>query len=273
MVGRLRICVLLQLQVIIFENEHARFVLVAAAVVGRGEDRDYVGEGVFSAPSVHLKALLFDLVPAENTQQAVLAQKLLHWLLAEIVGAVALGIFLEVTVNRFFVLHGISPHQVAEDSIERDLLLAVDLVNLIEHLEAGGDAAMHGQVFTGDIARDGHRIENFHEQVIDFSIEALQDFVAEGESFGHVSRLVIASQHHDVSGEVLLNGKEKNADLDAEDATVDIVTEEEVVERAWLTGLANHVQQVRVLPMDVADDANRLIDLHEVRLCGEHLQS
>ena len=152
-------------------------------------------------------------------------------------------------------------------------MLTVDLVNLIEHLEAGGDAAMHGQVFTGNVTRDGHRIKNFHEQVIDFTIEALQDFVAEGESFGHVSRLVIASQHHDVSGEVLLDGKEKNADLDAEDATIDIVTEEEVVERAWLTGLANHVQQVRVLSMDVADDANWLFNLHEVRLLGEHLQS
>ena len=142
---------------------------------------------------MHLKALLFDLVPAENTEQPVLAQKLLDWLLAEIVGAVALGVLLEVAVHRFFVLHRISPHQVAEDSIEGDLLLAVDLVNLIEHLEAGGDAAMHGQVFTGDVARDGHRIKNFHEQVIDFNIEALQDFVAEGEGFGHVSRLVIAS--------------------------------------------------------------------------------
>ena len=100
---------------------------------------------------------------------------------------------------------------------------------------------MHRQVLLADRARDGHRIENFHEQVIDFNIEALQDFVAEGESFGHVSRLVIASQHDDVSWEVLLDGEEQNADLDPLDATIDIVTQEEIVKTAGLTSLADHV--------------------------------
>jgi hypothetical protein len=37
---------------------------------------------------------------------------------------------------------------------------------------------------------------------------------------------VITSKHDDVSGEVLLDGEEKNADLDSKDTTVNIVAEE-----------------------------------------------
>ena len=45
---------------------------------------------------------------------------------------------------------------------------------------------MHSQVFLGNIARNGHRIEYFHEQVINLNIEALQDFVPESERLSHI---------------------------------------------------------------------------------------
>jgi len=100
---------------------------------------------------------------------------------------------------------------------------------------------MHSQILLRDVAADWHCIENLHEQVVDFDIEALHDLVPKSESFGHVSRLVIASQHDDVSWEVLLDGEEQNADLDPLDAAIDIVTQEEIVKTAGLTSLADHV--------------------------------
>lgn len=85
LIGWLRVRVLFQLQIIILENEHTRFVLVAAAVVGRGEDRDYVRERVLGAPSVHLETLLLDLVPTEYTQKPILSQQLLDRLFTKVV--------------------------------------------------------------------------------------------------------------------------------------------------------------------------------------------
>ena len=84
---------------------------------------------------------------------------------------------------------------------------------------------------------------------------------------------MIASKHDDIPREVLLNGKEKNADLNAEDASINIVTQEEVVERAWLTCLAYHVQKVSILSVNITHDTDWLFNLHEVRLLRKHLQS
>jgi len=85
---------------------------------------------------------------------------------------------------------------------------------------------MHCEILARDVTRYGHRIKDLHEQIVDFDIKALQDFISKCKCLGHVSRLVITSKHDDVSGEVLLDGEEKNADLDSKDTTVNIVAEE-----------------------------------------------
>ena len=126
---------------------------------------------------------------------------------------------------------------------------------------------MHGEVLFRDVARNGHRIKYLHEQVINFDIKALQDFIPECECLSHISRLVIASQHHYVLWEVLLDSEEKNADFDTKDATIDVVSQEEIVERSWFTSFADHIKQVRILSMDIAHYADWLIDLHEVGFC------
>ena len=105
------------------------------------------------------------------------------------------------------VIHPVSPHQVAENSIKRDFLLAIDLVDLVELLETWGDATMHGEVLLRDVACDGHCIENVHEQIIHLSVKALHYLVTESKGLCHVSRLVVTSEHDHVFGEVELDGK------------------------------------------------------------------
>ena len=85
MVGWLRVGVLLELQVVIFEDQYTRLVLVAAAVVRRREDCDYVREAVFGAPAMHLEAFLLNLMATEDAEESVLAQELLDWFLTEVV--------------------------------------------------------------------------------------------------------------------------------------------------------------------------------------------
>lgn len=85
---------------------------------------------------MHLETFLLDLMTAENRQQTVLSQKLLNRFLTKVVGAVTLWVLFEVTMDGLFVVHRVSPHQVTEYTIEGNLLLAIDLINLIELLQA-----------------------------------------------------------------------------------------------------------------------------------------
>lgn len=84
---------------------------------------------------------------------------------------------------------------------------------------------------------------------------------------------MVAAEKHNVLWEVQLNGEEKNADLNAEDATIDVVTKEEIVETAGLASLADHVEQVGVLSVDVTNDADGFLDVHQVGLSRKELQS
>ena len=147
---------MLQLQVVVLKDEHTGFVFVASAIVGRGEDGDHVRETVLSTPAMHLESFLLYLMSTEDTQKSVLAEELLHRFLTEVEGTVTLGILLEVTVNGFFVIHRIGPHQIAENAIKWDLLPPVDIVDLIKLFKVGGDSTVHRQVLFADVACDRH---------------------------------------------------------------------------------------------------------------------
>ena len=84
---------------------------------------------------------------------------------------------------------------------------------------------------------------------------------------------MIASEENNIPREVKLDGEEQDADFNTKDATVDIVTEEKVVEAARLSCFADHVQQVSVLAMDVTNDTDRLLNFDQISFCLEELQS
>ena len=187
-------------------------------------------------------------------------------LLAEVVRTVALWILLELPINGFLVVHGICPHQVAEDAIERDLLPPINLIDLIELLQVGRDATVHGQILLANVASDGHCIKDLHEHIVYLEVKTLHYFVSECERFGHVSRLVIASQEHNVSGKILFDGEQKDAHFNSKDASVDIVAKKEVIETTGLASLANHIEQISVLAMDITNDADGLVNLNKIGL-------
>ena len=152
-------------------------------------------------------------------------------------------------------------------------MLTIDLINLLDVFEPGGDSSVHGEVLAGDGTGNRHAVEDLHEEVVDFHVEALQDLVAEGESFRHVSRLVVSSEQNDIGREVHFERKEQDADFDALDASVHVVAKEEIVQTAGLSRLGDHVEQIRVLAMDISNHTNRLLNLHEICFRLEELQS
>jgi len=77
---------------------------------------------------------------------------------------------------------------------------------------------------------------------------------------------MIASQKNHVLGVVYLDSQEKNENLEAVDASIDVIAEEQIVNVRWRTGLLKHVAQIVILTMDISDYDNGLADLAEVRL-------
>ena len=112
-------------------------------------------------------------------------------------------------MDGLFVIHGVGPHQVAENAIERNLLPSINIVNLFNLLKLGRYSTVHGEVLSSNCTRDGHRVKDLHEQIIDFNIEALQDLIAESKRFSHVARLMISSQEDDIAREVELDGEKE----------------------------------------------------------------
>jgi len=135
--------VLLQLQASILQNQNWSLVFVASTVVRCWENGNYVWKRVLSTPSVHVKTFLFDLMASENTKELVLAQKLLNGFLSEVIGTITFRVFFKVPVYRIIVFHWVRPHQIAENTIERDLLLPLDLVYLVKHFKTRWDSTMH----------------------------------------------------------------------------------------------------------------------------------
>ena len=176
-------------------------------------------------------------------------------------------------MNSFLIVHRVCPHQVTEDSIQWDLLFTLDLVDLIKLFQPWRDATMHGQVTSRDVACNGHRVEDLHEEVVHFDIEALQDLITESKGLSHIARLVVASEQDHILWEVQLDGEEQDADLNAKDASIDVVSQEKVVQAARFSCLGDHVEQVSVLAVDITDDTDGLLDLDKVGFVLEELQS
>ena len=180
-VGRLRFLVLFQLQVVVLEDQHGSLVVVGTAVVRRREDRYHVGEGVLAPPLVHFESFALHLVAAEDRKQLIAFQELLNGFLTEVVAAFTLGIILELVVRSVFVVHGISPKQVTKDTVERDLLKPVQLVDLFDSVQFLRNATVHSKIFLGYKCSDGQRVEYIHKHVVDFNIVAFQNFFAESK--------------------------------------------------------------------------------------------
>ena len=95
---------------------------------------------------MHLEALLLNLMASEDTQKAILAEQLLDRLLTEVVRAITLWILFEITGDSFLVIHRIGPHQVTEDAVKRNLLFAIDFINLLDLFQARRNTTVHGEI-------------------------------------------------------------------------------------------------------------------------------
>jgi len=81
---------------------------------------------------VHFEAIALDLVTSENRQQLVALQQFFHGLLSEVVRTLTLWVVLEVMIGSALIVHWVGPKKVTEDTVERNLLEAINSVNLLQ---------------------------------------------------------------------------------------------------------------------------------------------
>ena len=89
---------------------------------------------------------------------------------------------------------------------------------------------MHSEVFTVNESSKRHGIEKLHENLVSFFVVASNDFFSEGEALSHVSTLVIASEHNACFLEIELDAAKQEDDLHAVNASVYVISEEEVTD-------------------------------------------
>jgi hypothetical protein len=181
------VLVLLQLQIVVFQDQDRGFVFIRTAVVWRREDGDYVREAVFAAPLVHAKAVLLYLVSTEDTQQFVTFEQRLYWLLSEVNRALTIWVVLKVAVYRFIVVHRVSPHQIAERAFQRNLSKPIDLIDLVDLGEVFRNSTVHSKVFLRNQSRYWQCVKDLHKKIVNFLIVTLKHFLPKSERFRHVA--------------------------------------------------------------------------------------
>ena len=235
-------------------------VVELAAVVGRGEDGDE------DAVLKELVAVLDDHVGAADEVEVVALQEVHDDGLAEAVADAALvGLPVGRHVGR------VAPQQVVEQAVVRHVGGARDLADVVHVGQAGAQAAVHAEDLARHDGGDGQAVEGVDERLPDLDGGAALALVVEAVDARHVGALVVPPQQEEVLRVLELVAEEQQDGLEALLAAVHVVAEEEVVgvrrEAAHLEG----AQQVRVLPVDVAHDLDRRVQLDQRRLAQQQL--
>ena len=84
---------------------------------------------------------------------------------------------------------------------------------------------------------------------------------------------MISSQKNDIAWEVQLDREQQNADFNTLDATIDVVAQEEIVETTRFASLADHVEEICILSVDITDHTNWFFNLNQIGLSCEECES
>lgn len=140
----------------------------------------------------------------------------------------------------------------------------------VEGAELGGDAAVHAQNPRLDEARDGHAVERVGEQLPNLHRVAALTLVVEAIDAVDRRALVVAAQKEKVVWEFDLVGHQQQNRLERLATAVDVVAEENVILLRRKAREVKKTEEIVVLSVDVAADADRREDLDEHRLAHKN---
>ena len=231
---------------VLVDLEHGRNVATSVAIVGRRPDGDQV---LVLEPE--LVALHDELMGASNEADAINVIEFRGDLSAEQPSGTARG-------NRPGLagqVLRVRPHEIAERTLVRDLLLSINESNLVEGLDLGRQAAMHAVNFIFDDSADGKMIEDLHGVLPRIGVAVLAGslFVEAVERRG-ATRLMVTSEQSDVAGVLDLEADQELHGLDRVETTVDVVAHENVFGVWDLAATAEQLAQIVELAVNVTAD-------------------
>jgi hypothetical protein len=113
---------------------------------------------------------------------------------------------------------------------------------------------------------DGEGIEGLHEQVVSLLVVLVNALGSEVEELGHLTTLMVSSQHVDCPRKVEFEGVKEEDDFTGERSSIYIVSEEEVFGLLRIASDIEHLHEVIVLSVDISNDGDRVVESQQVRL-------
>ena len=244
----------------IINAHHGTRVIKLPTVIWRTEHRNQLLFGKELVP------VLNDLMCSTDEVQVVLGEDSLDDIRAKDVRDAAV-----VAVPAVLLLVGVGPQEVAEEATVGDVGGAGDATDLVHGLEGGAQPAVHAEDLLVDDCGDGEAVETLSESAPEPHRVATLALLVEAVDAVDGRRLVVPAEKEEVLGVLDLVGEQKADCLDALFASVNIVAEEEIVGLGWVTAVVEKAEKVRVLPVDVAADLDRRLELEKNGLLHEDL--
>ncbi|EPY36715.1 protein phosphatase [Strigomonas culicis] len=245
---------------LVVDRHDACVVVELAAVVGRREDRHELAVGKEAIAALHHLVRAHDEVHVHHVQEVV------HDVLAEEIAHAAVALQKALHLRLW-----IGPQQVAHDTAVRHIAGALQLVHGRHVHEVGAQPAVHTDDLLADHAAHRHRVEHVREGLEELRVIPSLHVVEKAVETVNTRALVVAAEQEEVLRVDNLVTVLQNDGLDAVLAAVHVVSEEEIVRVGGEPALLVDAQQVVVLPMGVATDAHRRLDLQQHRLLHEDL--
>lgn len=271
------------------QDQDGACVLVLAAVVGRGEDGD---EG---ASCEALEAVHHALVGTDDHVEVIFGQEALHPVWAELDDVSGLGGVAQVVcidAQLAVGLGGVGPEDVEDHlglvvlHLVHDLEGAADLLDVLEGVEGGADAAVQAEDLVLDEGSQGQPVEQLVDAgedrvlALGLLLDLLCALVPEAEVDVDLAVLVVAADEVDLFGVDALEGQQEADGLEGVAAPVHEVPQEDVVEVLDVLLLAvlvrraverEETHQVGELSVDVPEDLERRLGLQDHRLVYDDL--
>mmetsp|Transcript_24322 Transcript_24322/g.77061 ORF Transcript_24322/g.77061 Transcript_24322/m.77061 type:complete len:332 (+) Transcript_24322:206-1201(+) len=147
----------------------------------------------------------------------------------------------------------VGPHQVAHRPLVGWLLDAVEVLDLVDGVEGGGEAPVHAQHRVVHHCGKAEAVEHVDARSPDGRVTVLLEaLVVEAVHLRDLSALVVASDQRDALWVPDLERKQQQERLDRVVAAVDKVAHEDIVHGGHLTADVEQLEQVVKLPVDVA---------------------
>ena len=131
---------------------------------------------------------------------------------------------------------------------------AHDTSDLLHGVEVGAQATVHGEDLLVNDGGNGQAVEAVGESLPQLDVVSSLALIVETVYEVDGGTLVVAAQDEEVLGVLDLVGQEKADGLEGLLATVDIVTEEEVVGLRWEATVLEETEEVVVLAVNVTAD-------------------